>query len=664
MINELKNAVENDLVSIHNNVLSSSVVEDFYFPIIASNPKLYSTSGLQHYLGTAFLALRISQFLSLDDYSSATAFLSGLLHDLNKWVVSQEEIIKRFENTKLYNIFTEFFGEEKTRRIIKDSIEIAKTLERGGSSRNLQRISEIVRISDYISGDERAWTISRVIDILRNNPLINIGHESIYPIYLGRQRLAVVYLSHLVKDELIERGMIPLITSSEGMIFLRRSSVSITYDDVIKRMIPLLSSGFRRSKTKSPDASKLVRALEDCKMNLSRSYESLSGYDYDDLLEGLEEAKISRIDHINYLLTLIYILQRPEGKSHREKREKIFRKISEFLNTNLSVSKLCEALITIRDVLMKSDDDFIRRFEEKILEMIREEMREKEVKPDLLRRKISRYISLPREEDVSEDNITRRCPVCGEEILEARPLSAFLKELKKVVGEINTVEVFLPSIQGSPDRPGSIEKLGHKTDVCEICFFETKELMPRLGLADGLWSAVLTYYPNISIDLADVISNSIKTIVGLDKSFETYKVIPDYMSGRILIGISERGKGLDKNALLNALRIWFTFGGNMFITTNPLTSPPLIDAPVRLEINDMIFLECSSRYLEILKKASSHGSYLSFTSQMRHWLFTSLLNYVSSLEATSSGSDVVFKRSFGFTTGFCTLDSLSSELIR
>jgi hypothetical protein len=664
MIDMVKEGIKEDLVKLYDNISSSSVVEDFYFPIIASNPKFYSTSGLQHYLGTAFLAFRISQHLSLDDYSSATAFLSGLLHDANKWGIPQDEIVKRFENTKLFSIFSEFFGEEKTKKIIKDSMEIAKTLERGGSSRNLQKISEAVRISDYISGDERSWKISRVIDILRNSSLINIGYEHIYPIYLGRQRLVTVYLSHLVKDELIERGMIPLITSSEGMIFLRRSSVSITYDDVIKRMIPLLSSGFRRSKTKSPDASKLVRALEDCKMNLSRSYESLSGYDYDDLLEGLEEAKISRIDHINYLLTLIYVLQRPEGKEHREKREKIFRKISEILNTNLSSSKLCETLITIRDVLMKSDDDFIRRFEEKILEMIREEMREKEVKPDLLRRKISRYISLPREEDVSEDNITRRCPVCGEEILEARPLSAFLKELKKIVGKINTVEIFLPGIQGSPDRPGSIEKLGHKTDVCETCFFEIKELMPRLGLADGLWSAVLTYYPNISIDLADVISNSIKTIVGLDKSSESYKIVPDYMSGRILVGISVRGKGLDKKALSNALKVWLIFGGNMFITTNPLTSPPLIDAPIRLEVGDMIFLECSSKYLEILKKASAYSSYLSFTSQMRYWLFTSLLRYVSSLETTSSGSDAMFRRSFGYTTGFCTLDVLSSESIR
>ncbi len=144
--------------------------------------------------------------------------------------------------------------------------------------------------------------------------------------------------------------------------------------------------------------------------------------------------------------------------------------------------------------------------------------------------------------------------------------------------------------------------------------------MSRLGLADGLWSAVLTYYPNISIDLADVISSSIKTIVGLDKTSESYRIVPDYMSGRILIGISVRGRGLNKNALSNALKIWFIFGGNMFITTNPLISPPLIDAPLRLEINDMIFLECSSRYLEILKKASSHSSYLSFTSQIRSWL--------------------------------------------
>jgi len=664
MIDKLKNAVENDLVGMYNNVLSSSVVEDFYFPIIASNPKLYSTSGLQHYIGTAFLALRISQFFSLDDYSSATAFLSGLLHDINKWGIPQDEIIKRLENTNLFHVFSEFFGEEKTRRVIKDSIEIAKTLERGGSSRSLQKISEIVRISDYISGDERAWTIRRVIDILRNSPLINIGHESIYPIYLGRQRLATIYLSHLVKEDLIERDMIPLITSSEGMVFLRKTSTSITYDEIIKRMSPLLISGSRKSKTKPPDPTRLIKALKNCKMNLSQSYESISGYDYEDLVRGLEDAKISRIDHINYLLTLIYILQRPEGKRHKEKREKIFRKISEILNINLSTSKLCEAFIMIRDILIKSDDDFIRRFEEKILEMIREEMREKEINSDILKRKISRYISLPREQDEFKDNATRRCPVCGEEILEARPLSAFLKELKKVVGGINTVEVFLPGIQGSPDKPGSIEKLGHKTDVCETCFFEVKELMPRLGLADGLWSAVLTYYPNISIDLADVISNSIKTIVGLDKSSESYKIVPDYMSGRILVGISMREKGLNKKALSNALKIWIIFGGNMLITTNPLTSPPLIDVPIRLEINDMIFLECSSRYIEILKKASSYGSYLSFTSQMRYWFFTSLLNYVSSLETTLSDSDVVFRRSFGGTTGFCTLDVLSSELIR
>ncbi|MEM4503020.1 MAG: hypothetical protein QXV42_06225, partial [Ignisphaera sp.] len=231
---DLKDALKGDLINFYESLSGDyeDLVEDLYFYIISSNPKFYPISGLQHYLGSGFLALRLAQHQMLDNRSATIAFLSGLLHDLNKWPISEDKVRELFRRTSLYNRLTDRFSEEHVESIFEEAVTIAKTLERGGTPRHLQRIAELVRAADYITGNEDSWNLNNVIKILQD--LLKIYDANLYPVLLGKQRPLSTLLSSIVKSERHNKiNLIPLISLPEGMLFLNPFTTSPAIADAV-----------------------------------------------------------------------------------------------------------------------------------------------------------------------------------------------------------------------------------------------------------------------------------------------------------------------------------------------------------------------------------------------------------------------------------------------
>jgi hypothetical protein len=123
----VKEALVEDLKEVYGRLDEREFKDNFYFYVLSSNPKFYPISGLQHYIGTGLLALRLVEHLKISgaikkgmseshEYNKLVAFLAGLFHDLNKWAIKKKEDIKDvFQTTNLYNELSRAFGESARR---------------------------------------------------------------------------------------------------------------------------------------------------------------------------------------------------------------------------------------------------------------------------------------------------------------------------------------------------------------------------------------------------------------------------------------------------------------------------------------------------------------------------------------------------------------------
>ncbi|MEL9929972.1 MAG: hypothetical protein QXF50_03625, partial [Sulfolobales archaeon] len=214
-------AVKEDLNRIRQK-FDSEDSTTIYHRVLPSNPKPYPISGLQHFFGSAFIALRLTEFLNLDEEKQITAFLAGLLHDYEKIGLKREELMKSMnliigEETKLY---AELRGYEN---LWNDAIEVASNLESGGLRRELQKIAELVRLGDYLTGGEDSWNISYAMDLVKAS-LDRLGVEyHLIPIVIGRQRPVVALVAEKLEEEIEKSGMVPLLSTPTGLVVLSRT---------------------------------------------------------------------------------------------------------------------------------------------------------------------------------------------------------------------------------------------------------------------------------------------------------------------------------------------------------------------------------------------------------------------------------------------------------
>ncbi len=681
ILQDIKNSVKKDLLQMVSR--DANYVEGFYFHIIASNPKYsFTISGLQHFLGTAFLAARLADFLGLGSENVCLSFLSGLLHDLNKWDLEEDLVLDMFKHTNVYVKLTDYFGKEGTEEIIQNALAVARTRERGGAPRQLQRISELVEAADNITGDIECRSIWNVMNYLRN--YAKISEDKMYPVVVGRLRPIAVWASRIIREEMEKRGVVPLISTPEGMLLLTHDPSRISTNEIYERIAAEIMEANKRGYE---GAEAEVRSRLDPFMNFLREtsgggergkgkksgkrssisrltsyYKPLPTYRATDFERLYNECKANPEMLRVFTIFVLYI-------ATRTAKEEEFNRVASELGFKISsrgktdaVLELYELLSSIND--MEKLDGIARKAKDLVISKRREISN---VDHELLLMKLRLYVTAPSQlregaravMPVGKEGVAT-CKMCGEPIGQEKLLGDLLSSLGRYLGEINVSEMFVPGIPGNPTERGAIEEV-KKLPICEVCYFEGESLFSSLGIIDGLWSSVLVYSPSMPIDLLDIIEGAIEELE------RRYYVIPDYLTSRMILGRRERAQGLDKDMLLDALKEWFVFGGNLIITRNPLTAIAWHNIPVQLDVRDSVVGEANAMYLKILEKSKERGG--KFLTHIRHWLYKTLETYFQALEekdwGEARGTDLVFRRATPLLTGFPSLDSfvaLSKQL--
>ena len=678
-IEEIGNSVANDLSYLYRSLGREELKESFYWFIISSNPKFYSISGIQHYLGSGFVAARLSHFLEFNEYDIAVSFLGGVFHDFNKWYVSLEDVRKdvyeELATTKVYDTITEFLGVSKAEEAFIDAVEIGLKLESGGLPRKLQRIGEIVKIADILTGSRECWNISYCI-----NKVLSLGEirvDNVLPVVIGKQRPIVSLVSETIEKELKNLGAIPFVSTSEGMMFLVKKKIDVesVYDYVAKYVVASTKTS-ENLKQKTRTRRLNIYAIKDfldgrrSLATYSRTYSSIAGYG-PETIEGSFEKAIATPESLRlFIVVLANIYRKDPNKKEREYvRLKRFISVLQLPEKQLEriekITKTGDMLRELYSILRGLDEKALYRTAKKAKEFIINEMEKyRGIDVDLLVKKLSVYINIGCYDQIKtfperNEKELKVCSICREPAIVEKSLTSFLQELKRgIIKGINISEMFHPDIQGNPEKVGSIEQI-KKSPVCEMCYFEAITAPRQIGYMDGLWASVLQYYPAMSIDLLNVIKNVIKKILKANVN-----VIPDYMTNRIIV--SAGSSILTREHLRTSLDIWLLLGGNLVMTTTALGSAFTgTSLPIELEVTDVVIEEAVAEYMNILERAKREGKYIRFTREIRYWLYKTLRDYVSNLElkkGLSKTTSISFSRSGLQVTGFATIDSYSLVL--
>ena len=676
IVDEIRKSIADDLNNFYRKVFRDRGKDDFYWYIVSANPKLFPISGTQHYLGAGFIGLRLGYFLGFNEYKLIVAFLGGLFHDFNKWYKTVDEmkknVFERFEVTRLYNIITDILGDKKAENAFYDAIEIGLKLESGGMPRILQKVSEVVRLGDILTGDRACWSLTVCIDRIMSS-FSNISIENIFPVFIGKQRPLIPLISEVVERELESQGGIPLLSTPEGMLFLTKERI-IDVENIYKKIAEYVSSSIELSEEKEGKGRIIklgpIKEVLDGRRKLATTsgvYRSIAGYSLKDIDATFEYTRMrGALEDLRLLIVVLANIYRKDPNKREKEEERLKRFVMELQalipDVKIDVTKIEVALRKLYERLKELDRDSLLRLAERGSNFIKNEMiRYRTIEPSLLIEKIATYINIgyQKKKLLEKPGRGSTCSICRDTVILEKSLTSFLQELKKnVIRRINISELFHSDLQGKPEKIGSIEQV-KKLPVCETCYFEVIVAPKHIGYMDGLWAYVLTYYPVIPIDLLKTLRYTAEEITGITR--EKFPALTDYMTSRLIV--SAGSKLLLQAHLRTALDLWYVLGGNLVLTTTALGAAfTWSGLPIEMDITDVIVEEMITEYMEVLRKAKKRSSYLNFTTNMRYWLYKTLRDYVSKLElkrGTLRTTDVRFSRSGLKTSGYATVDTYS-----
>lgn len=676
IVDEIRKSIADDLNNFYRKVFRGRGKDDFYWYIVSANPKLFPISGTQHYLGAGFIGLRLGYFLGFNEYKLIVAFLGGLFHDFNKWYKTVDEmkknVFERFEVTRLYNIITDILGDKKAENAFYDAIEIGLKLESGGMPRILQKVSEVVRLGDILTGDRACWSLTVCIDRIMSS-FSNISIENIFPVFIGKQRPLIPLISEVVERELESQGGIPLLSTPEGMLFLTKERI-IDVENIYKKIAEYVSSSIELSEEKEGKGRIIklgpIKEVLDGRRKLATTsgvYRSIAGYSLKDIDATFEYTRMrGALEDLRLLIVVLANIYRKDPNKREKEEERLKRFVMELQalipDVKIDVTKIEVALRKLYERLKELDRDSLLRLAERGSNFIKNEMiRYRTIEPSLLIEKIATYINIgyQKKKLLEKPGRGSTCSICRDTVILEKSLTSFLQELKKgVIGRINISELFHSDLQGKPEKIGSIEQV-KKLPVCETCYFEVIVAPKHIGYMDGLWAYVLTYYPVIPIDLLKTLRYTAEEITGITR--EKFPALTDYMTSRLIV--SAGSKLLLQAHLRTALDLWYVLGGNLVLTTTALGAAfTWSGLPIEMDITDVIVEEMITEYMEVLRKAKKRSSYLNFTTNMRYWLYKTLRDYVSKLEPKRGAlrtTDVRFSRSGLKTSGYATVDTYS-----
>jgi len=676
IVDEIRKSIADDLNNFYRKVFRGRGKDDFYWYIVSANPKLFPISGTQHYLGAGFIGLRLGYFLGFNEYKLIVAFLGGLFHDFNKWYKTVDEmkknVFERFEVTRLYNIITDILGDKKAENAFYDAIEIGLKLESGGMPRILQKVSEVVRLGDILTGDRACWSLTVCIDRIMSS-FSNISIKNIFPVFIGKQRPLIPLISEVVERELESQGGIPLLSTPEGMLFLTKERI-IDVENIYKKIAEYVSSSIELSEEKEGKGRIIklgpIKEVLDGRRKLATTsgvYRSIAGYSLKDIDATFEYTRMrGALEDLRLLIVVLANIYRKDPNKREKEEERLKRFVMELQalipDVKIDVTKIEVALRKLYERLKELDRDSLLRLAERGSNFIKNEMiRYRTIEPSLLIEKIATYINIgyQKKKLLEKPGRGSTCSICRDTVILEKSLTSFLQELKKnVIRRINISELFHSDLQGKPEKIGSIEQV-KKLPVCETCYFEVIVAPKHIGYMDGLWAYVLTYYPVIPIDLLKTLRYTAEEITGITR--EKFPALTDYMTSRLIV--SAGSKLLLQAHLRTALDLWYVLGGNLVLTTTALGAAfTWSGLPIEMDITDVIVEEMITEYMEVLRKAKKRSSYLNFTTNMRYWLYKTLRDYVSKLEPKRGAlrtTDVRFSRSGLKTSGYATVDTYS-----
>ncbi|MEM3907653.1 MAG: hypothetical protein QXZ17_12465 [Nitrososphaerota archaeon] len=647
IVKELANVVKEDLIKIKEESEKESETT-IYHRVLPSNPKPYPISGLQHFFGTAFVALRLTEFSGLDEEKQITAFLAGLLHDYEKMGLKRDEIVNGMSYT--IGVGTMLYAElEGYENVWNDAVEIASNLESGGVRRELQNIAEFVRLGDYLTGGEESWNISYVMDTVKE-ALDKVGTKHyLVPVIIGKQRPVIAMVAEKLNELLIESNFTPLISTPTGSLYLSRTSVEnsdirMFYDRIAKYISSetakaLTPTGTAKLKAVSlKSINNLVHYNSDKKPNIGRIIGILPNLRQLSVNDIEETFRTYTTSNEKALLVIWSVLA--YAKTLGSVKDNLRDALGEFDLKFIAGKDVSEVATNLYNYLNTLKEQDLNGLLEKIKNRLVEKMMSANVDIDDIREVIERTISVAYFSKTTRKTLSGKetvCVICRENVSKPRTLRVYLDRFKKILN-INVSEMFHPDMQGRPEDYSSLEGFSDSVPICPVCEFESIVFPSATSFFDGMWASNIVYHPAVSIDLLqaikDVASNYI--VVGSRKTKKKGEIkpliIPDYISSRIIVKTSDERGRLGKFNLLTALDLWYFIGGSLVLTTNALSvSTPWSGLPVEMEISDVVIEESINKFMEELKNARERNEWTR-TRLLRKILYEQLRTYILNLE--------------------------------
>lgn len=667
-IEKLKRGVIRDLGEIRGRISESRRLGKMYDLLLSCNPKPYPVSGLQHFLGTAFVAARLAEFFNMDKCGQALAFLAGLLHDYEKMglcldVLRDDPGAFFGEETRLYNNLKEHLDD-----IWSHAIDVASKLESGGVPRNLQKVAEFVRLGDYLTGGEESWNLMHVLDKV-SGTLNGLGAKfQLLPVVIGKQRPITAMVSEKLNELLIREGLTPLISTPTGSLYISKYQQVIS-DDIIAKVYDEVSwhiaqeieaapsarrgsEGAKRASTKrlpikwadniitySREAIRGVEKADKKFLALMARLPSLHKLSVSDIGEAIESAA-APADKIKLIVLLVCIYAKTIGKINEKDLKQALSELGLTLfKVGESKYEIIHSLCSYLETLSSGD---LNELLEAVRSKVVAKMTAVQVNINDIKKVIKdsvgvgfRGVMLNKEQPKKVErggSKLKICSICRQEVENPRKLREYLDRLSQILN-INVSEFFHPDKQGRPESPSALEGLSGKMTVCPVCKYESMLFPAKTAFFDGMWASNIVYYPAVSVDLMDVVKEVIRNYVFVGSKGAPL-VIPDYVASRVIIKTSDERGLLTKSNFLMALDLWYLVGGNLVLTTNALSvPPPWSGLPIEMEVTDALIEESVYQFMKELKIAKENRAW-SRTRYIRRVLYEQVSLYVSNLDET------------------------------
>ncbi|MEM3662865.1 MAG: hypothetical protein QXI68_04685, partial [Sulfolobales archaeon] len=580
-------------------------------------------------------------------------------------------------------LYAELEGYEN---VWNDAVEIASNLESGGVRRELQNIAEFVRLGDYLTGGEESWNISYVIDVLKTSlDLLGVEHHLV-PVVIGRQRPLVALVAEKLEEKIEKSSAVPLLSTPTGLVVISKYPVtSVRVDDIYKSltryvitMSSTVAASLQETKKESIINLNTVKSIIELMRMGKNIQNTLKGIKplYALSITDLEKAKMSAESPEDKRRLLIYLVISFVKTLYRKINDKTVKEALNKLGIGVNGGAYRDMILQLYESLDKSveqTNELLESVYGKAIEYILNLTKGKDMEEsvvDILKRTIGiGFVQSPPSSD--GDTV---CSTCREKF--RRNVGRALYEQLQIenrIKKISYADVFHPDKQGMPESASSMDGSSKRMYVCSICFFEAKVLADVANFVDGSWASNIVYYPAVSVDLLrvvkDIASNFV--VVGYRKTKKGSKeevkplVIPDYISGRIIIRTSDEQGRLGKSDLLTALDLWYFIGGNLVLTTNALSvPPPWSGLPIEMEVGDAIIEESINMFVKELRIAKEKGEWWR-VRQLRKILYEQLRAYVLSLEEVERkrGRTKFIKHDL-MVTGYPALDVYSSLVLK